>query len=55
MKICDAPRGSSTRKSRLTEQIIQNQVQTQLMAKYGEGTHSALEVGGSKNQVNSKS
>ena len=50
-QICDAPRGSSTRKSRLTEQIIKVQVQTQLMAKYGEGSASALEVGGSKNQV----
>merc|ERR1712130_172134 len=42
-QICDAPRGSSTRKSRITEQIIQKQQQTQLMAQYGEGSSSILE------------
>lgn len=49
-KICDAPRGSSTRKSRITEQIIQKQQQNQFMLSFGEGTSSVLEASGSKNR-----
>ena len=43
-KMCESPRGSSTRKSRVAEQIIQKQVQTQMLAKFGEGSKEALEA-----------
>merc|ERR1711953_119210 len=42
-RMCESPRGSSTRKSRVAEQIIQKQVQTQMLAKFGEGSKEALE------------
>ena len=42
--MCESPRGSSTRKSRVAEQIIQKQVQTQMLAKFGEGSKEALEA-----------
>jgi len=45
-KVCEAPRGSSTRKGgRIAEQIIQKQQQTQLFAQYGDGSTSTIEAG----------
>jgi hypothetical protein len=46
LKVCEAPRGSSTRKGgRIAEQIIQKQQQTQLFAQYGDGSTSTIEAG----------
>ncbi|CAG5112147.1 Oidioi.mRNA.OKI2018_I69.chr2.g6393.t1.cds [Oikopleura dioica] len=53
-QICEAPRGSSTRKGgRIAEQIIQKQQQTQLFAQYGDGSTSTIEEVRRKSMVDS--